>query len=159
MHHVEADARGRACLVRELDRDGGVMDFGRVEPEGRGHDVQRSRDPSGVDEDHGAAVGRRVIERGDARRPAEALGTDAHRCLVAAEVDILAREWRLSCERRHAALVERCPEVHGLTTNEDELALEVRDLREDRPDVDVREVRHSSGFVPRRLTRAFGNVK
>ncbi len=66
----------------------------------------------------------------------------------------------LSCaERRHASLVERRPEVHGLAPDEDELPLEVCDFREDGPDVDVCDIRHSSGLVPRRLMRAFANVK
>ena len=139
MHHVEADAGGCARVVGELDGDGGVVDLGRIEPEGRGHDVQRPRDAGAVDEDHRPAVRGRVVERGDARRPAEALRADAYGSLVAAEVDVLARERRLSRERRHAPLVERRPEVHRLAADEDELALEVCDLGEDRPDVDVRE--------------------
>jgi hypothetical protein len=52
--------------------------------------------------------------------------------LIAAEVDVLAREGCLPSERRHAPLVERRPEVHGLAPNEDQLAVEVRHLDEDR---------------------------
>jgi hypothetical protein len=67
----------------------------------------------------------------------------------------------LSCaERRHASLVERRPEVHGLAPDEDELPLEVCAIfARTGPDVDVCEIRHSSGLVPPRLMRAFANVK
>jgi hypothetical protein len=156
---VEADARGCAHVVGEVDGDGGVVNLGGMEPEGRGHDVQRPRGTRGVDEDHRTAVRRGIVERSDAWRPAEALGANAHRSLIAAKIDVLACERRLTCERRHASLVERRPEVHGLAPDEDDLAPEVCDLGEDWPDFDVREIRHSSGLVPRRLTRALGNVK
>jgi hypothetical protein len=51
--------------------------------------------------------------------------------------DVLAGERRLARELRHATLIERRPEVHRLPADEDELALEVCDLGEDRPDVYV----------------------
>ncbi len=56
-------------------------------------------------------------------------------------------------------LIERCPEVHGLPAYQDQFPLEVRDLCEDGADVDVREVRHSRGFAPRRLTRTLRKAK
>src|SRR3984885_14507051 len=56
---------------------------------------------------------------------------------------------------RHALLVERCPEVHRLAADQYELAAEVCDSGEDRPNRRVVEFRHSSGFVPRRLMNTF----
>jgi hypothetical protein len=79
--------------------------------------------------------------------------------LIAAEVNVLAREWSLPSEVGHASLIVECPEIDGLTAHEDEVTIEVGNLRQDWANIGVGQIRHSSGFDPRRLTRTLGKAK
>ena len=58
--------------------------------------------------------------------------------------------------RRHQL---RRPEIDGLPAHEHEVTVEICDLGEDRANVRVCEIGHSSGFDPRRLTRTLRKAK
>ena len=79
--------------------------------------------------------------------------------LISAKVNVLAGERRFNREFGDAILVVGCPKVHGLSADEYETALEIRNFREDGSDVEIREVCHSSGFAPRRLMRTLLKTK
>jgi hypothetical protein len=64
-----------------------------------------------------------------------------------------------SRQRRDPALVHKGPEVHRLPAHQDQVSIQVRQPCQDRPDVDVTEIAHSSGFEPRELIRTRGNAK
>jgi len=130
-----------------------------AQAEGGGDNVERLPGTLTVDEDHGAAVGRRVVEAGEAGYAIQSLRAATDGARVTAEVDIFARERTLVRERGNPTLVDRGPEVDGLSSDEDELPLEVRQFCEHRPDVGVAESAHSSGLVPRRSMNTSGNAK
>lgn len=158
MHCPEGGAGGRPDVVQDLDSKSGLLHLPGLQTEGGGDHVQCALYPGTVDKGHCSRVGRGIVEGRDTGCAAESLSTETNDLAVAAEVDVLACEWALSREHGHALHIDRSPEVHGLSADEDDVPLEIPELRENGAYVGIAEVGHSSGFEPRALMRTRGNT-
>jgi len=156
---VESSPRRGPRVIQDLDGQGRLADLACGEPEGFGHDVQRPSEAAGVREHDRAAVRGGVVECCDARLSPQPFGAVTNGAQVAAEIDVAAREGPRSRQRGHPSLIPRHPEIHRLPADQNELAVQVRDLCKDGSDVEVPELVHSSGLEPRKLMRTCGNTK
>jgi len=159
VHYVERGTCRSAGVVKNLYAQCRRGDFVAIETIRCREHVERPARASAVDEDDGSGVGGRIIARRDPCLPTETFGAESDCSLIAAEVNVFARERCVSCQVRNPGLLVRGPEVDCLTADQDELSFKVCDLGKDGSNVDVGEFAHSSGFEPRKLTRTLRKTK